>query len=166
MAFGHGRLFVADAKLDWGGDEDALAVEIVYRPAVPSVWYARFVGLASATPLMIYLVGKASGVDTETLYFAIAADITMALCWLIATLLPNEEASKWMFWLIGMVFYLILLYSILRSFRVAAVKRGGAVAKNYGVVVWVIVFTWTVYPFVWVTAEGAHVLSEDVSVIL
>mmetsp|Transcript_13997 Transcript_13997/g.33094 ORF Transcript_13997/g.33094 Transcript_13997/m.33094 type:complete len:156 (+) Transcript_13997:336-803(+) len=66
----------------------------------------------------------------------------------------------------SMVFYLILLYSILRSFRVAAVKRGGAVAKNYGVVVWVIVFTWTVYPFVWVTAEGAHVLSEDVSVIL
>mmetsp|Transcript_1745 Transcript_1745/g.3925 ORF Transcript_1745/g.3925 Transcript_1745/m.3925 type:complete len:497 (+) Transcript_1745:20-1510(+) len=171
MAFGHGRIYVPEAQIVV--EADKLEVQLLYRPAIPAVWYARYIGWMLTTPLMLFLVGSASGAEPEIICFTVTMDLTMLVCGLIATVLPGEEASKWMFWLFGMVCYLILLYVLLKSFRAAALnigrksKEGAKYAgEDVGTLIWIIVITWTIFPFVWITAEGSHQVTDDMQVIL
>ena len=65
-----------------------------------------------------------------------------------------------------MAFFLGVLYDLLTSGREAAQEIGGEVESKYNILGLGTVLLWTVYPVVWVLAEGLDKISVDQEVSL
>ena len=94
----------------------------------------------------------------------VSVDLLMILTGLFAAVAGIE--SKWGWFAFSMAFFIGVLYDLLTSGREAAQEIGGEIESKYNILGLGTVALWTVYPVVWVLAEGLDKISVDQEVSL
>jgi len=157
-------------------------------------FFVRYVDWLFTTPLLVLdlcLLGKASADTTNLL---LGMDILMIVSGVTGAFLTGNATDgdyrPWVFFALGCFFFLPIVYELgfgipykmlqdprTKTLRVSGVPetvRGCfcfAPASAYqrrstfDMVAWLTIITWTLYPVVWVLAEGTHILSPNMEVI-
>jgi hypothetical protein len=71
----------------------------------------------------VWLLGHMVNVEFSTSLLGMTMAVGMVTSWLFGGLFPSEFASKWLMWLCGFWFYLVLMFVLMKPFRAAAAKR-------------------------------------------
>jgi hypothetical protein len=112
------------------------------------------------------------GTVIEYYVLAVASSEIMLACGLIATLLAESPAARWLLLIYGVFFFCIIVYLINRRFvtenhRATLRKKANAehmrsaftLAANYTVIIWLM------YPIFWILADGLNQIDDNSSVI-
>jgi hypothetical protein len=123
------------------------------------------------TPGLLYALWFMGGAPVEYFVLAIAMSELMLVCGLLATLLAESPAARWLLLIYGIFFFCIIVYLLIRRFiseetRVSQLKKtkehmrsAFTLAANYTVIVWLM------YPIFWILADGLAQLDDNSSVI-
>jgi bacteriorhodopsin len=111
------------------------------------------------------------GSMTEYFVLAIAFSEIMLVCGLVATLLAESPAARWLLLIYGIFFFCIVIYLLIRRFisedkAVSQLKKSKdhmrssfTIAANYTVIVWLM------YPIFWILGDGLDQLDDNSGVI-
>lgn len=129
-------------------------------------FYMRYIDWFFTTPLLLLdlcALGKASQDTTEML---LGVDMLMIVTGLVgASLTGAEEAYKpWCFFAFGMFFFIPIVAQL--GFVIPSKIESTEVKDVFAVVSWLTVISWTLYPVVWLVAEGTDYVSPDTEVIM
>jgi bacteriorhodopsin len=133
--------------------------------------YARHLLWIITTPGLLYALWFMGGAPVEYFVLAIAMAEIMLVCGLLATLLAESPAARWLLLIYGIFFFCIIIYLLIRrfiteEFRGSQLKKtkehmrsAFTLAANYTVIVWLM------YPIFWILADGLNQLDDNSSVI-
>jgi len=141
-----------------------------------TVYYARYLDWILTTPLLLLgLVTVALPRLSSSLQSrernalvggVIGADVLMIVTGLIASL-SKEAHTRWVWYVISCVAFLIVLYLIAGPIRAAAAERSPEHAALYSKLLGILVVLWFVYPIVWaVGTEGVGAVGLDAEVAI
>ena len=141
-------------------------------------FFARYIDWVCTTPLMIHALAHFSHATNDTWHFLLFSDVLMIVAGLIASTVTG--GFKWLFFGFSILAFLPVLYYIC-AFRHSVLdktpydsKTGQAVDKgssnaaylpyiwffhNYDFLAQLTVVTWSMYPIVWILADGTDTLS-------
>lgn len=141
-----------------------------------TVYYARYLDWVLTTPLLLLgLVTVALPRLTSTVQSrdrngliggVIGADVLMIVTGLIAAL-SRDTHTRWIWYVISCVAFLIVLYLVAGPIRAVAAQRGAWHAALYTRLLGLLVVLWFIYPIVWaVGTEGAGLvgLSTEIAI--
>ena len=103
-----------------------------------------------------------SRADTPTIISLVGNDVLMVICGLIGAL--TVAPYKYMWWVAGLVFFIIVIIQLLQRLNNAE-GYGGDALKGLS---WLTIIAWVVYPIVWIVGSegtGALGLSQEVGII-
>jgi bacteriorhodopsin len=128
-----------------------------------SFYYARYVDWAITTPLMLWeltqLAEDFSGNDYSTeLWYLIFLDVLMIVSGLIGALMCNDD--KWALFGFSMLCFIPILKQLC-DFDADANANDAEVRKTYKAAMNITVLAWSVYPIIWICAEGTDILSAN-----
>lgn len=133
--------------------------------------YARHVLWIITTPGLLYALWFMGGAPVEYFVLAIAMSEIMLVCGLLATLLAESPAARWLLLIYGIFFFCMIVYLLIRRFiiedsRASQLKKtkehmrsAFTLAANYTLIVWLM------YPIFWILADGLGQLDDNSSVI-
>ena len=173
-----------------GGGEDDKCEDgnVVYRfmsadataemvPLDPPFFYSKYLQWLVTTNVMLYLLCRSVAHATRRVtLLAMAFNSMMIFCGLCAAALRTENiedsqvpryiTSKWVYWVFGMVFYIMLLSVLNRHVTRAAHhhRTRPELANAFNVLFYSLCVIWSLYPFAWVWLEFAMDINEDVPV--
>lgn len=141
-----------------------------------TVYYARYLDWVLTTPLLLLgLVTVALPRLTSTLGSrdrtgligaVVGADVLMIVTGLIAAL-SKDTTTRWVWYVISCVAFLIVLYLVAVPIRAAAAARSAEHAALYTKLLGLLTVLWFIYPIVWaVGTEGAGAvgLSTEIAI--
>merc|ERR1711998_216978 len=89
----------------------------------------------------------------------------MIVSGVIGACLTGEEPYKpWCFFAFAMFFFLPIVHQL--GFAIPAKIESADIKGVFDIVSWLTVISWSLYPVVWVLAEGTHYVSPDTEVIM
>jgi hypothetical protein len=141
-------------------------------------FFARYIDWICTTPLMLHALAHFAHATNDTWHFLLFSDILMIVAGLIASTVTG--GFKWLFFGFSILAFLPILYYIcaLRDSVLDKTpydsKTGQKVDKsshdiaylpynwffhNYDFLAQLTVLTWSIYPIVWILADGTGILS-------
>ncbi|MFP4188346.1 MAG: bacteriorhodopsin [Halobacteriales archaeon] len=132
MALGMGRVTV-------GGDE---------------VLVARYIDWLLTTPLILVLLGILARARKSLVATLVGVDIFMIVAGLLGAIADTLYVSL-VWWSVGSIAYIVILYLLLGALSDAASKQPDAVAGVYTTLRNLTVVLWSIYPVVWVLGGNA-----------
>jgi len=130
--------------------------------AVDQFFYGRYIDWILTTPLMIWDCLALAGAEGDEILLAVGVDILMIAFGGIGAQTPS--AQKWIFFLCGMVCFGHVCMVLLKYMGVN--KYGEDARELYNKVATMTIILWTLYPIVWVLAEGARLVSPSLEACL
>merc|ERR1712046_63798 len=128
-------------------------------------FYARYIDWAFTTPLLLLDLCALGMASTDTTNLLIGLDVLMIVCGVLGAFLTGaHEWHSWVFFALGVVFFLPIVSSL--GFSIPASMPASSAKKTFRVVSILTIISWTLYPIVWVLAEGTHTVSPNIEVIL
>jgi bacteriorhodopsin len=129
---------------------------------ISPVYWGRYVDWILTTPLMIWDILALAGAPADEIMLAVGVDILMIAFGLVGAQTPDQ--NKWFFFIIGMLCFghvvmVLLKYSGMNKF-------GDDARALYNKVAYMTIFLWTLYPVVWVLAEGTRMVSASLEACL
>jgi len=129
---------------------------------ISPVYWGRYVDWILTTPLMIWDILALAGAPADEIMLAVGIDILMIAFGLVGAQTPDQ--NKWFFFIIGMLCFghvvmVLLKYSGMNKF-------GDDARALYNKVAYMTIFLWTLYPVVWVLAEGTRMVSASLEACL
>jgi len=130
--------------------------------AVDQFFWGRYVDWILTTPLMLWDVLAIAGASTDDILLAVGVDILMIGFGAVGAQTPSMQ--KWVFFACGMACFVIVCQMLMKY---ASSKKNGAAAQQlYCKVAYMTIVLWTLYPVVWVLAEGARLVSPSLEAFL
>ena len=126
-------------------------------------FYARYIDWALTTPLMLLDLAGLAGASNDTTFFLVAADFLMIVTGLIGALIGSDDNACWAFWAFGMFAFLPILYFL--GIGLPTSGCGPEAAAIYKKAANLTLVVWSIYPVVWILAEGTGTISTDGEVI-
>ena len=141
-----------------------------------TVYYARYLDWVLTTPLLLIgLITVALPRISSTMQSrernalvggVIGADVLMIITGLIAAL-SKDTTTRWIWYVISCVAFLVVLYMIAGPIKAAAADLGPDTAALYTKLLGILTVLWFIYPIVWaIGTEGAGAvgLSAEVAI--
>jgi bacteriorhodopsin len=122
-------------------------------------YYARYIDWALTTPLMLIDLLGFAGASTDTTTILIGVDVLMIISGLIGGFLEGNE--KYYFWIFGMVMYAPIVYYLSELKKSNACTSNQKVGTLYSKICNLTLVAWSLYPLVWLVAEGNGSISAD-----
>ncbi len=123
-----------------------------------TVYYARYLDWLFTTPLLLLglmtvalprLATSLGGRDRNALIAGvIGADVIMIVTGLFASL-SKDTGTRWVWYIISCVAFLVVLYYIAGPIRAAAAERSAEDAALYNKLLGILVVLWFIYPIIW-----------------
>lgn len=146
MATGYGNVFVKDSSG-------------VYR----QFFYARYIDWSLTTPLMLLDLAGLAGASFDTTLWLLSTDFLMIVTGLIGGLIGSQDRACWGFWCFGMMAFLPIVYFLTIGLPAAtAPEAARSIFKKASLLT--VVF-WSVYPIIWILAEGTSTISSNGEII-
>ena len=117
------------------------------------IFWVHYMDWVVTGPLLITLLALLSKTDTVTTVFMVGNTIMMVLASLVGAM--TVAPFKYMWWLAGVGFWIIVCYLLLQRLYNAE-GYGGAHLRT---LTWLTIIAWSVYPILWIVgSEGSAVL--------
>jgi len=123
--------------------------------------YARYIDWFFTTPLLLLDLAGLAGASIEDQVILVILDVLMVLAGFAGAVAEDDVATGKM-WLLGMLFFLGIVYDLVIVFPASARKVGDAAAKTYGQIMWLTVILWTAYPIVFFVTAFPHLFHGHV----
>lgn len=133
----------------------------IYR----QVYWARYVDWAFTTPLLLLDLALLAGLNGGHIFMLIVADIIMILTGLFAAFGHESNGSKWGWYTIACIAYLVVIWHLAIHGRAQAFAKGGNVGKFFASIAGFTLIVWTAYPIVWGIADGARIATVNQEII-
>lgn len=128
-------------------------------------FYMRYVDWFFTTPLLLLDLCALGMVATDMTNILIGVDVLMIVTGVIgASLTDHGEWKAWAFFAFGMFFFLPIVYQL--GFKIPSKIQSSEIKGVYMTTAWLTVLSWSLYPVVWIVAEGTHTVSPDTEVIM
>lgn len=114
----------------------------IYR----QVYWARYVDWSLTTPLLLLDLALLAGLSGGAIFMTIAADVVMILTGLFAAFGSEESPTKWGWYAIACIAYLVVIWQLVYHGRSAATAKGGKVGNFFAAIGGFTLVIWTVYP--------------------
>merc|ERR1719200_80052 len=125
-------------------------------------YWGRYVDWILTTPLMLWDVLALAGAPSDDILAAVGVDVLMIGFGAVGAQTPS--AQKWVFFICGMVCFCHIVGALLRYTKVSTF--GKAAQDVYCRVAYLTIVLWTLYPLVWIVAEGARLVSPSLEAFL
>jgi bacteriorhodopsin len=127
-------------------------------------WYARYIDWSLTTPLQLLDLAGLGGASMDTTLWLLATDFLMIISGLIGGLIGSQDNACWGFFVFGMMAYIPIIYSLMFGLPVEGTDP--AAVAVYKKAAGLTSFFWTMYPVVWILAEGTSTITSDQETIL
>lgn len=125
-------------------------------------FWGRYVDWLLTTPLMLWDVLAIAGAPADDIMLAVGVDALMIGFGMVGAQTPSQQ--KWVFFAAGMLCFCHVCQTLLNY---TSVKKFGAEAQAlYCRVAYMTIVLWTLYPVVWVVAEGARLVTPSLEACL
>merc|ERR1719510_192558 len=124
-------------------------------------YYARYIDWLFTTPLMVWDLMLLTGEDSMHIFTVVGLDVLMIVCGIVGSLLIDAPV-KWVFFILGCVFFLL----VCKELQAGMGKGAAGVQGVYSAAAKLTIISWTCYPIVWALCEGADIVSVNVSCLL
>jgi len=125
-------------------------------------FWGRYVDWLLTTPLMLWDVLAIAGAPADDIMLAVGVDALMIGFGMVGAQTPSQQ--KWVFFAAGMLCFCHVVQTLLNY---TSVKKFGAEAQAlYCRVAYMTIVLWTLYPVVWVVAEGARLVTPSLEACL
>mmetsp|Transcript_17802 Transcript_17802/g.44975 ORF Transcript_17802/g.44975 Transcript_17802/m.44975 type:complete len:555 (+) Transcript_17802:37-1701(+) len=128
------------------------------------IFFARYLLQLFTSPLLLLDLFLITEVGFSTRAFMVFSNTMMVLCWLSGACIT--KASRWGFWVFGMLFSLGVLIPMVGVLPTAAARKGRAARRLYGRLMCVTLVVGVLYPWAWVLVDGSHALPGDLAALL
>jgi bacteriorhodopsin len=130
------------------------------------VFWARYVGWALASPLVLVNLTLLGGVDGAHTLMAVVADVIMVLAGLFAAYGQEGTAQKWGWFTIACVSYLFVVWHVgVQGSRTVSAK-GARVSRLWGGLAVYSLTLWAAYPIIWGVATLARRTNVDTEILI
>jgi len=127
-------------------------------------FYARYFDWAVTNSLIVVNLGLIAGADGASIAATTAAEAIVVFAGYMGSV-AVVTTVKWFWFTFSLVALVFVLFSIARTFKDAAVVRGGAIASLYGQLAALILISWIFYPLIWVFSSGFASFSVSFEVV-
>ena len=134
-------------------------IEVAGRP----LFYMRYIDWIITTPILLLDLCLLAQAEIEKTALLFLMDILMIIGGFLGSLLTSWY--KYLFWGVAMLMYVPIVMELLFSIRDCARKAGEAVLDVYSFLSYLTVGMWSIYPVIWMLAEGSYVLSPGVEAL-
>mmetsp|Transcript_23270 Transcript_23270/g.45169 ORF Transcript_23270/g.45169 Transcript_23270/m.45169 type:complete len:559 (+) Transcript_23270:48-1724(+) len=141
----------------------ALSEEYAAMQTYP-VFFSRYLLQLFTSPLLLLDLFLITGVGFSTRAFMLFSNTMMVLCWMSGAFIT--KASRWGFWVFGLLFSLGVLIPLVGVLPTAAARKGRAARRLYGRLMCVTLVVGVLYPWAWVLVDGSHALPGDLAALL
>jgi len=124
---------------------------------IAPMYYARYLDWITTTPLMIWDVLALAGAPNDDILQCVFIDVLMIAFGCVGAQTP--EGQKWYFFIIGMLCYFHVVQTLLKYNK--SMKYGEAARALYNKVASMTIVLWSLYPVVWIVAEGLRLISPS-----
>merc|ERR1712242_475256 len=107
------------------------------------------------TPLMLWDILALAGAPNDEVAMVLIMDMLMIGFGRAGAQTPDQ--NKWFFFIFGMVTFIHIVGVLLKYSKVN--KYGEEARSLYNKVAWMTIILWTLYPVVWIIAEGQRMVS-------
>jgi bacteriorhodopsin len=128
-------------------------------------YYARYFDWIITTPLLVFDLCALAGASNEKTLFLIIMDLLMVITGGIGAVADNKNIA-YCFWGLGMLFFAPIVYEFAVVLRAKAADAGPSAASAFTKLSTLTVVLWSIYPLVWIFAEGQHAISPDYEAVL
>ncbi|KAJ3339436.1 Opsin Rh1 [Gonapodya sp. JEL0774] len=125
-------------------------------------YYARYIDWTLTTPLLLLDLMLLAGSDKVSIFWAIFLDLVMIVTGLLGGL--AQDNYKWGYFAFGSFAYLGILYELVYPARALAAAKSSAHGRLFDQLSILTLILWTIYPVVWVLAEGTNTISLELEV--
>jgi len=139
-----------------------LGHDINPHDTVDQFFYGRYIDWILTTPLMLWDLMALAGASSDDILMAVGVDILMIGFGAVGAQTPS--AQKWVFFICGMICFCHIVGALLRYTKVSTF--GKAAQDVYCRVAYLTIVLWTLYPLVWIVAEGARLVSPSLEAFL
>merc|ERR1719486_423695 len=139
-------------------------VYVYGRHGYRQFWYARYIDWSLTTPLQLLDLAGLGGASMDTTLWLLATDFLMIIAGLIGGLIGSQDNACWGFFVFGMMAYIPIIYSLMFGLPVEGTDP--AAVAVYKKAAGLTSFFWTMYPVVWILAEGTSTITSDQETIL
>ena len=126
--------------------------------------WVRYADWAFTTPLLLVDLGLLAGADALTIGWVVFCDVLMVAAG-YAGVVSTGTNAVWPLFAFGMAAFAPVIHAIAVTFNQAAAAKGPRTAALYSKLAVLLIVTWTAYPLIWATGEGAQVSSVDAETI-
>jgi len=124
---------------------------------IAPMYFARYLDWITTTPLMIWDVLALAGAPSDDILQCVFIDVLMIAFGCVGAQTP--EGQKWYFFIIGMLCYFHVVQTLLKYNK--SNKYGEAAKALYNKVANMTIVLWSLYPVVWIVAEGLRLISPS-----
>merc|ERR1712107_824553 len=151
MFSGAGKIYVKE-----------LGHDINPTDAVDQFFYGRYIDWILTTPLMLWDLMALAGASSDDILMAVGVDVLMICFGAVGAQTPS--AQKWVFFACGMICFCHIVGALLRYTKVSTF--GKQAQDTYCRVAYLTIVLWTLYPLVWIVAEGGRLVSPSLEAFL
>eukprot|EP00493_Phyllostaurus_siculus_P004584 UN04605 len=126
------------------------------------VYWGRYVDWVLTTPLMLWDILALAGAPNDEIAMVVIMDMLMIGFGCAGAQTPDQ--NKWFFFIFGMVTFIHICAVLLKYSKVN--KYGEEARALYNKVAWMTIILWTLYPIVWIVAEGQRMVSASLEACL
>jgi len=126
------------------------------------VYWGRYVDWVLTTPLMLWDILALAGAPSDEIAMVLIMDMLMIGFGCAGAVTPDQ--NKWFFFIFGMVTFIHICAVLLKYSKVN--KYGEEARALYNKVAWMTIVLWTLYPIVWIVAEGQRMVSASMEACL
>lgn len=119
------------------------------------IWYARYINWFISWACLDITVLLLSGVSWATIVYSVGLSWVWVCSWLAGALVSSSY--KWGFYAFGLLAYFMLAMQ-LGWIGLTSARRLGS-NKHYGMVAFLLLFIWLLYPIAWGLDEGGNKIS-------
>jgi len=126
------------------------------------VYWARYVDWTLTTPLMLWDILALAGAPNDEIAMVVIMDMLMVGFGIAGA--QTQDANKWIFFAFGMAAFFHIVVVLLKYSK--ANKYGEEARALYNKVAWMTIVLWSLYPLVWIFAEGQRMISASLEAFL
>uniref|UniRef100_A0A061RSZ0 H 2-mkate-hbetabr n=1 Tax=Tetraselmis sp. GSL018 TaxID=582737 RepID=A0A061RSZ0_9CHLO len=131
---------------------------------VRPVYWIRYVDWLVTTPLILLDLGTLISIDHDNIVLLIFLDLLMILSGAVGSFVGNWQ--NLFFWGAGMLFYILIVFEVFSAIRFLSNRISVKVKNLYLLLATSTVSVWSMYPIVWLLADGLNIMPVDLETIL
>lgn len=122
--------------------------------------WVRYADWAATTPLLLLDLGLLAGASYLDISWVVLCDLLMIAAGFAGAVSSGYNAA-WPLFAFGMAVFVPVLYALAVTFPAAARLRGPKTTSLFNKLALIMAVTWSAYPLIWATGEGAQIMSVD-----